>query len=156
MKRFIPVAEPALVGNEKTYVLDCLDSTWISSSGEYIQRFESAFADFCGARHAVSCCNGTVALHLALLALGVVPGDEVLIPTLTFVATANAVAYCGARPVLVDSEPETWNMNPQLIRKHITPDEGNYPCSFVRAPDGHGPGAGDSTRTQLVRSRGRG
>ncbi len=121
MKRFIPVAEPALVGNEKTYVLDCLESTWISSSGKYIQQFESAFADFCGARHAVSCCNGTVALHLALVALGVGPGDEVLIPTLTFVATANAVAYCGARPVLVDSEPETWNMDPQLIRERITP-----------------------------------
>jgi perosamine synthetase len=121
MNKFIPVAAPALVGNEKEYVLDCLESTWISSSGKYIERFESAFAEFCGVRHALSCCNGTVALHLALLALGVGPGDEVIIPTLTYVASANAVAYCGARPVLVDSEPETWNINPELILKQITP-----------------------------------
>jgi perosamine synthetase len=121
MRPFIPVAAPALVGNEKEYVLDCLESTWISSGGKYIERFEAAFAEFCGVRHALSCCNGTVALHLALLALGVGPGDEVIVPTLTYVASANAVAYCGARPVLVDSEPETWNINPELILRHITP-----------------------------------
>jgi perosamine synthetase len=121
MKQFIPVAAPALVGNEREYVLDCLDSTWISSNGKYIDKFESAFAKFCGVRHAVSCCNGTVALHVALLALGVGPGDEVIVPTLTYVASANAVAYCGARPVLVDSEPGTWNMNPELILRHVTP-----------------------------------
>ena len=121
MKQFIPVAAPALVGNEKEYVLDCLESTWISSSGKYIERFEAAFAEFCGVKHALSCCNGTMALHLALLALGVGPGDEVIVPTLTYVASANAVAYCGARPVLVDSEPETWNMNPELILSRVTP-----------------------------------
>jgi perosamine synthetase len=121
MSRFIPVAAPALVGNEKSYVLDCLDSTWISSSGKYIEKFEAAFAEFCGVRHAVSCCNGTVALHLALLAMGVGPGDEVIIPTLTYVATANAVAYCGATPVFVDSEPATWNMDPELLRAAVTP-----------------------------------
>ncbi len=119
-KRFIPVAAPVLNGNEKAYVADCLDSTWISSSGKYLERFESAFAEFCGARHAAACCNGTVALHLALMALGVGPGDEVIVPTLTFVATANAVAYCGARPVFVDSEPETWNMDPALVEEKIT------------------------------------
>lgn len=121
MNRFIPVAAPALIGNEKKYVLDCIESTWISSSGKYIERFESAFAEFCGVKHALACSNGTVALHLALLAMGLGPGDEVIIPTLTYVASANAVAYCGARPVLVDSEPETWNINPELILKHITP-----------------------------------
>ena len=120
-KRFIPVAAPVLVGNEKEYVMDCLDSTWISSNGKYIERFESAFAEFCGVRHATSCCNGTAALHLALMALGVKQGDEVIVPTLTFVATANAVTYCGARPVFVDSEPETWNVNPDLIEARITP-----------------------------------
>lgn len=120
-KQFIPVAAPTLAGNEKAYVMDCLDSSWISSRGQYIERFESAFAEFCGVRHAVSCTNGTVALHLALLALGIGPGDEVIVPTLTFVATANAVRYCGARPVFVDSEPETWNMNPALIEGKITP-----------------------------------
>lgn len=121
MKRFIPVAEPALVGNEKKYVLDCLESTWISSNGKYIQRFEEAFAEFSGVKCALSCCNGTVALHLALLALDVGPGDEVIVPTLTFVATANAVSYCGATPVFVDSEPETWNMDTSLLEDLITP-----------------------------------
>lgn len=121
MKRFIPVAAPALVGNEKTYVLDCLESTWISSSGKYVGQFEASFAEFCGVEHALSCCNGTVALHLALIALGVGPGDEVIVPTLTFVATANVVTYCGARPVFVDSEPETWNLDPTQIEDLITP-----------------------------------
>lgn len=121
MKRFIPISSPALVGNEKAYVQDCLESTWISSSGQYIGRFEAAFAEFCDVKHAISCCNGTVALHLALLALGVGPGDEVIVPTLTFVATANAVAHCGARPLFVDSEPETWNLDATLIPDRITP-----------------------------------
>ncbi len=121
VQRFIPVASPVLGGREKAYVLDCLESTWISSTGEYIGRFEGAFAEFCGVKHAVSCSNGTTALHLAMLALGVGPGDEVIVPTLTFVATANAVAYCGARPVFVDSEPDTWNIDPTLIEVKIGP-----------------------------------
>lgn len=121
MRRFIPVAEPALVGNEKKYVLDCLESTWISSNGKYIQQFEEAFAKFCGVKCALSCCNGTASLHLALLALGVGPGDEVIVPTLTFVATANAVSYCGATPVFVDSEIETWNMDTSFLEDLITP-----------------------------------
>jgi perosamine synthetase len=120
MRHFIPVAEPALVGNEKEYVVDCLDSTWISSSGQYVGRFERAFAEFCDVKHAMSCCNGTAALHLALLALGVQRGDEVIVPTLTFVATANAVTYCGAAPIFVDSEPETWNLDATLVQERIT------------------------------------
>jgi perosamine synthetase len=117
----IPVASPSLIGNEREYVLDCIDTTWISSAGKYVSQFESAFADFCQVEHAISCCNGTAALHLALLAMDVGPGDEVIVPTLTFVATANAVSYCGARPVFVDSEPETWNMDPAQIEARITP-----------------------------------
>jgi perosamine synthetase len=120
-KRFIPVAAPVLQGNEKAYVLDCLESTWISSTGKYIEQFEAAFAEFCGVQQALSCSNGTTALHLALMALGIGPGDEVIVPTLTFVATANAVTYCGARPVFVDAEPNTWNINPALIEAKITP-----------------------------------
>lgn len=120
MKRFIPVAEPALVGKEREYVNDCLDANWISSNGKYISRFESEFAEFCGVKHAVACCNGTVALHLALLAAGIGPGDEVIVPTLTFVATANAVVYCGAIPVFVDSEDEAWNIDPAKIEECIT------------------------------------
>lgn len=120
-KRHIPVAAPMLVGNEKAYVMDCLDTSWISSCGDYVEKFETAFARFCGTRHAVSCCNGTAALHLALLALGIGSGDEVIVPTLTFVATANAVTYCGARPVFVDSEPLTWTLDASLIEALITP-----------------------------------
>lgn len=120
-ERRIPVAAPALVGREREYVLDCLDSTWISSSGKYLERFESQFADFCGVRHAVSCCNGTVAVHLALMAHGVGPGDEVIVPTLTYVASANPVVYCGGQPVFVDAEPRTWNMDPERVAEAITP-----------------------------------
>jgi perosamine synthetase len=98
-----------------------MDSTWISSSGKYLTRFESEFAAFCGVRHAISCCNGTVAVHLALLAQGVGPGDEVIVPTLTYVATANPVVYCGAQPVFVDAESRTWNMDPERVGEAITP-----------------------------------
>ena len=120
-QRTIPVAEPALIGREKELVEDCLDSTWISSAGGYIGRFESGFAEFCGVEHAISCANGTVALHLALLALGIGPGDEVVCPTLTYVAAANSVVYCGAKPVLVDAEPTTWNLDPAAVEAAITP-----------------------------------
>jgi len=119
-RRHIPVSSPSFVGNEREYVLDCMDSGWVSSAGEYVDRFEAGFAEFCGVRHAIACCNGTAALHLSLLALGVGPGDEVIVPTLTFVATANAVTYCGARPVFADSEPETWNLDPAQVASKIT------------------------------------
>jgi perosamine synthetase len=119
--RRIPVSAPALDGNEKAYVLDCLESTWISSIGKYVGRFEAAFAEFCGVRHALTCSSGTAALHLALAGLGVGPDDEVIVPTLTFVATANAVSFCGARPVLVDSEPRAWTIDPALVEARIGP-----------------------------------
>src|SRR5881296_96641 len=119
-RRFIPVSAPALVGREREYVLDCLESGWISSNGKYIERFESSFRKFCKTRHSISCTNGTVALHTALVGMNVRPGDEVLVPSLTFVATANAVMYCGARPVFIDSDPETWNMDPGTIGRQIT------------------------------------
>ena len=117
----IPVAAPVLSGREKEYVVDCLDSTWISSQGKYLDRFESEFAAYCQTQYAVACCNGTMALHLALMAFDLQPGDEVIVPSLTFVATANAVAYCGARPVFVDSEPVTGNLDPAKLDELITP-----------------------------------
>jgi len=120
MKSFIPVAAPALVGNEMNYVQNCLKTGWISSCGEYVEQFEHKFAEFCNVNHALSCCNGTAALHLALLALDIGPGDEVIVPTLTFVATANAVSYCGATPVFIDSEPQTWNLDTNQIEGLIT------------------------------------
>ena len=116
----IPVAVPAFAGNEKKYVNDCMESGWISSAGKYVELFEARFAEFCNVKHAIACCNGTVALHLALVALGVGTGDEVIVPTLTFVATANAVAYCGATPVFADSENETWNIDPEQVESKIT------------------------------------
>ena len=120
-KKFIPIAHPVFAGNEKKYVNECLDDVWISSSGRFIGEFEQLFAEFCGVEHAISCNSGTSALHLALQGLGVGPGDEVIIPTLTFVATANAVRYCGATPVLVDSTPRTMNIDAALIEERITP-----------------------------------
>lgn len=118
-KRLIPVAAPVFAGNEKAYVLDCIESSWISSCGKYVEEFERAFADFCNVRHAVSCSSGTAALHVALLSLGIGPGDEVIVPTLTFVATANAVTYCGARPRFVDSDQDDWTLNPSLVEAKI-------------------------------------
>lgn len=119
MKR-ISVAEPKLAGNERKYVLDCLDTNWISSNGKYIGAFEQAFATFCGTKHAIAANNGTTALHLALVALDLQPGDEVIIPTVTYIATANAVRYCGATPVLVDVCADTMNIDPKEVEKKIT------------------------------------
>ncbi|MGC2656611.1 MAG: DegT/DnrJ/EryC1/StrS family aminotransferase [Bryobacteraceae bacterium] len=119
-RKKIAVAHPALSGNEKKYVLECLDTGWISSIGRFIPLFEERFAAYCGSEYAVACCNGTCALHLALAALGVGPGDEVIVPTLTYIASANAVTYCGARPVFVDSGKRTMNIDPNLIEQHIT------------------------------------
>lgn len=116
----IPVYQPSLVGNEKKYVVDCLDSSWISSKGKYIDLFESGIANYLGVNHAASVCNGTVALHLALLALGIGEGDEVIVPTLTYIASVNAIAYTGATPVFIDSLPDSWQMDPFDFRRKIT------------------------------------
>ncbi len=119
-KRSIPVAAADLGGNEEQYVVDAIRSTWISSTGVYIGRFESEFAKLCGTRAAIGVCNGTVALHLALLGLDVRPGDEVLVPSLTYIATANACRYVGAEPVFVDVDPETWCIDPGKLEPAIT------------------------------------
>jgi len=111
----IPVAEPDLKGNELKYVTDCVVTEWISSLGKYVRAFEECMAEFCGRRYAVSACNGTAALHLALVTLGIGPGDEVIVPSLTFVATANVVSYTGATPVFVDSERDYWQLDPSLL-----------------------------------------
>ncbi len=117
----IPVYRPDLSGNEKKYVDECLDTSWISSRGRFVGEFEERFASRIGATHAASVCNGTVALHLALLALGIGPGDEVILPTLTYIASANAITYTGATPIFVDSDRATWQVDPSDIRRHITP-----------------------------------
>jgi perosamine synthetase len=115
-----PVARPVFHGNERKYLIQAFDSSWISSSGQFIDRLETEFAEYCGAKYALTCSNGTTALHLALLALDIGPGDEVIVPTLTFVSTANAVRYCGATPVFIDCRRDTWNINETLIEDAIT------------------------------------
>jgi len=117
----IPVAEPELGNEELNNVIAAFKSGWISSKGAFIPQFEKKFARYCGVRHGVSTFNGTAALHLALTALGIGPGDEVIVPSLTFIATANAVAYCGAKPVMVDVHPDYWCIDPQRIEEAITP-----------------------------------
>jgi perosamine synthetase len=118
---FIPVASTELAGNEEKYVVEAIRSTWISSTGEFVNRFETEFAQLCNSKHAVAVSNGTVALHLALLALDIRPGDEVIVPSLTYIATANAVRYVGAEPVFVDVDPNTWCIDPKAIEERITP-----------------------------------
>jgi perosamine synthetase len=118
--KFIPVYEPLLNGKEEEYVLDCIRSGWVSSLGKYIPQFENLFAEFCGSKYSVAVSNGTVALHLALATLGIGPGDEVIIPSLTFIATANAVHYTGAEVVFADCEEKTWTIDVNDIRRRIT------------------------------------
>lgn len=116
----IPVAAPDLAGNEEKYLLEAFRSSWISSSGCFISRFEKEFASMTGSKYAYGVCNGTVALHLALLALGVMPGDEVIVPSLTFIATANSVKYLGATPVFVDVDPANWCIDPKQLENART------------------------------------
>jgi len=120
IKKIIPVCEPFLGGSEKKYVLDALETGWISSSGKYIKEFENAFSKYCGVRHGIAVTNGTVALHLALVSLGVGNGDEVIIPNFTMIATAFAVCYTGAKPVFVDADKDTWNIDVSKIEEKIT------------------------------------
>ncbi|WP_374615153.1 LegC family aminotransferase [Sphingorhabdus sp.] len=112
--------EPRFGGNEWAYLKDCLDSTFVSSVGKYVDRFEAELAAYTGARHAVAVVNGTAALHVALLLAKVCPGDEVLVPALTFAATANAVIYCGAVPHFVDSEVSTLGIDVAALREHLS------------------------------------
>lgn len=118
---YFPVAIPNLNGNEFKYLTDAFMSTWISSSGEYIGRFENEFSSYSDCTHGVACSNGTVAIHLALIALGIGEGDEVIVPDLTFAATINTVLHANATPVIVDVEENSWCIDPKEIEKAITP-----------------------------------
>lgn len=114
----IPIYQPDLTGNERKYVDECLETTWISSKGRFVNEFESHFAREINITHATAVSNGTVALHLALLALDIRPGDEVIVPTLTYIASVNAVTYTGATPIFADSLADTWQIDPEdIIRK---------------------------------------
>ena len=120
-RSIIPVCEPTLDGNELKYVQQAVETNWISSAGGFIRDFEARFAEECGAKYGIACANGTVALHLALATLGLEPGDEVIIPAFTMIATINAVTYCGATPVLVDNELDFWQMDVEDVARKITP-----------------------------------
>lgn len=120
MNNFIPISEPSITQKEIDYVADAVKSGWVSSIGVYIDNFEKKFAEFVGTKYSVATSNGTTALHLALLSYGIGEGDEVIMPDFSFVATANAVVYTGAKPVMVDIEPETWNIDYKCIEKAIT------------------------------------
>ena len=116
---FIPLHEPHFAGKEKEYLLDCIDSTFVSSVGPYVDRFERMLADYVGAKHAVVTVNGTAALHVALLLAGVRTGDEVITQPLTFIATANAIVYCGATPCFVDVDRDTLGLSPDALREFL-------------------------------------
>jgi perosamine synthetase len=116
---FVSLHEPTFVGKEWDYVKDCLDTGWVSSVGSYVDRFEVMLAEYTGVKRAVVVVNGTAALHVCLLLAGVEPGDEVLLPTLTFVATPNAISYCGAMPHFVDSEEATLGLDPRKLADYL-------------------------------------
>ncbi|PIS02447.1 MAG: perosamine synthetase [Chlamydiae bacterium CG10_big_fil_rev_8_21_14_0_10_42_34] len=116
-----PVYRPTISDLEKKYVNECLDSNWISSKGDFIEQFEQAFANYTQVPYATTVCNGTVALHLALLAIGIKPGDEVIVPTLTYVASVNMIAHTGAKPIFVDSLASSWQIDPEAIIEKISP-----------------------------------
>lgn len=127
----VPLHEPRFIGNEKKYINECIDSTFVSSVGEYVSRFESIVADYVGAKYAVATVNGTSALHAALVVAGVRRDEEVLTQALTFIATANAISYAGAQPVFIDSDRDTLGMSPEgleeyLLSKTFQKEDGCY------------------------------
>jgi perosamine synthetase len=118
----IPLSVPNIKGNELKYVNECLETGWISSAGEFVTKFESSFASWIGVNDAVSTMNGTAALHLALLIGGVKRGDIVIMPNITFVATANSISYVGANPVFIDIDPQSWQMDLDLLESFLNED----------------------------------
>ena len=149
--RRVPIAEPKLGGNELKYVTECIETNWISSQGSFVRRFETEFAARLGVPHAIAVSNGTVALHLAVAAFGIGPGDEVIVPDLTFAATLNAVIYTGATPVLVDVSPDTWNMDPEAVAAAITPrTKAIMPVHLYGQPADMGPILALAKRRGLV------
>jgi len=118
--RFLPVSEPNLSDLELNNLVDAFSSTWISSKGKYIDKFEIEFAEYVGSNYSSTTANGTVSLHLILLALGIGRGDEVIVPTFTYIASVNAISYVGAVPVFIDCEPDTWNVDISKIEDLIT------------------------------------
>ena len=141
----VSLHEPEFAGNEWHHVKDCIDSGWVSSVGKYVDEFESRIADITGAKHAVAVVNGTTGLHVALHAAGVGAGDEVFVPALTFVATANAVSHCGAVPHFIDSEDRTFGMDPCALAARLALlDQARYSIDMQYYM------VGDDSSTQLI------
>ena len=118
-KNFIPLHEPRFIGNEKKYLNECIDSTFVSSVGAYVDRFEKEFALHVGSKYAIATVNGTAALHVSLVLMGVEEGDEVITQPLTFIATCNAITYCRAKPIFVDVDKETLGLSPEALQKFL-------------------------------------
>ena len=139
----IHLHEPIFFGNEKKYLEECIDSTFVSSAGPFIKKFEDKMVEYTGAENAVAVVNGTAALHLALKVMGVEAGDEVITQPLSFVATANAISYTGAQPVFLDVDKDTLGLSPEALRKWLEQNvetkrcqmsDVSYPISDIRYP----------------------
>lgn len=128
---FLALHEPFFDDREKQLVVECVESTFVSSVGKFVTEFEEKIAEFCGIKRAVACVNGTNALHLALVLAGVKPGDKVITQALTFIATANAISYCGAEPVFVDVDKDTMGMSPEKLEECLRKNEGNSKIKAV-------------------------
>jgi len=128
---FVPLHEPRFIGNEKKYVLETIDSSFVSSVGKFVTQFEEITADYTGAKYAVATVNGTAALHIALLIAGVKSGDEVLTQALTFVATANAIAYCAAKPTFIDVDSTTLGLSPEMLKNFLLENAEIRSCGFT-------------------------
>jgi perosamine synthetase len=150
-RQIIPVSDPLLDGNELRYLTQCIQSSWISSAGRFVREFEESFAHLVDCQYGVACSNGTAALHLALVTLGLKPGDEVILPAFTMIATANSVRYTGATPVLVDSSA-TRNRT-RADRTPSPPDQGHRRRPHLRASRRHGSSHGVAERRACGCSR---
>ena len=139
--KFIPLSVPNIAGNEWKYVKDCLDTGWISSVGSYVTQFEQMVANFAGAKYGVAAVNGTAALHISLLLSGVKQGDYVILPNLTFVASANSIKYLGADPLLIDADPDLWQMDLDLLEEFLENETDEKDGRLIYIKDGRFIGA---------------
>jgi perosamine synthetase len=135
-EKMIPLSVPNIAGNEWKYVKDCLDTGWISSVGAYVTQFEQMVADFAGAKYGVAIVNGTSALHISLLLTGVKQDDYVLLPNLTFVASANSIRYLGAEPLLIDADPDYWQMDLDLLEEFLENETDERDGELIYVEDG--------------------
>jgi perosamine synthetase len=140
-QEIIPLSVPNIAGNEWKYVKDCLDTGWISSVGAYVSQFEQMVADYAGAKYGVAIVNGTSALHIALLLSGVKRDDYVILPNLTFVASANSIAYIGAEPILIDADPDYWQMDLDLLEEFLENETDEKNGELIYIKDGRRIGA---------------